>query len=62
MKPTPIACARWLAAVVIDATPEPVTRADAGTQLEAWDVGVRVQRGTRRVLVPWSNVRQVDLT
>ena len=50
MKPTPVTCARWLAAVTIDAT-----------RLWAGDVGVTVRRKDREVLVPWSNVRQVDL-
>ena len=61
MKPTPVTCARWLAAVTIDATPEPVTRVDDATRLWAGDVGVTVRRKDREVLVPWSNVRQVDL-
>ncbi len=61
MKPTSCASVRWVQPVHVGATAEPITRADERTSLTAHDVGVTLARGERTVLVPWSNVKQVDL-
>lgn len=63
MKPLAMAVVRWIQPVMVAPAPAPaelVTRAVNGLTLTAGEIGVSVVVGRRRVLVPWSNVRQAD--
>ncbi len=61
MKPTSATSVRWVQPVHVDRAAEPITLADDRTSVTAHDLGVTVVRGERTVLVPWANVKQVDL-
>lgn len=65
MRPRAVAIARWVQPVAVGDRLAPTTVAGGGVRLFATEIGVEVLVGasdsnTRTVLVPWSNVKQVD--
>lgn len=60
VKPVRCSTVRWVQPIMLEAGAEPVTRADDSTSLAAQDFGITVTRSGKRILVPWSNVKQAD--